>query len=154
MYTVQEKTEIERVLKAFENYIADAKNAYGHPTFEVVWLEKLKCYLYVENYNRSAKLEERHLTMLPVQSAKHLCFELVASGVIHGFYTALFGKAAVEAVDKAEYRRVYDSLTEQRLNQITEEIQQWVQPYIQALPEYAAYMQEVVQEQLKDLKKR
>ena len=92
MYTAQEKAEIERVLKAFENYIADAKNAYGHPDFEVV--------------------------------------------------------------DKAEYRRVYDSITEQQLNQITEEIQQWIQPYIQALPEYAAYMQEVVQEQLKDLKKR
>ena len=154
MYTVQEKTEIEQVLKAFENYIAAAKNAYGHPAFEVVWLEKLKCYLYVENYNSSTKLEERHLTMLPVQSAKHLCFELVASSVIHKSYIALFGTAAVEAVDKAEYRRVYDSLTEQQLNQIAEEIQQWVQPYIQALPEYAAYMQEVVQEQLKDLKKR
>ena len=59
-----------------------------------------------------------------------------------------------EIVDKAEYRRDYDSITEQQLNQITEEIQQWIQPYIQALPEYAAYMQEVVQEQLKDLQKR
>ena len=56
--------------------------------------------------------------------------------------------------EKTEYRRVYDSITEQQLNQITEEIQQWIQPYIQALPEYAAYMQEVVQEQLKDLQKR
>ena len=58
------------------------------------------------------------------------------------------------AQEKTEYRRVYDSITEQQLNQITEEIQQWIQPYIQALPEYAAYMQEVVQEQLKDLQKR
>ena len=49
MYTVQEKMEIERVLSAFAEYIADAENAYGNPTFEIVWLEKLQCYLYVEN---------------------------------------------------------------------------------------------------------
>ena len=58
------------------------------------------------------------------------------------------------AQEKTEYRRVYDSITEQQLNQITEEIQQWIQPYIQALPEYAVYIQEVVQEQLKNLQKR
>ena len=152
MYTVQEKREIERVLSAFAEYIADAENAYGNPAFEIVWLEKLQCYLYVENYNSSRKLEEKHLTMLPVESAKHLCMELVVSRVIYMFHTALFGTAVVETIAKAEYYRIFNSITEAQMNQIRDEVQQWLYPYMQALPEYAAYLQQTAMEQLEDLR--
>ena len=59
----------------------------------------------------------------------------------------------METVPKAEYQRIYNSLTEQKMKQITETVQQWVQPYIQALPEYEAYILESVYDQLESLKK-
>ena len=53
MYPPEEKTEIERVLAAFQPYIKTARNEYGQPACDVVWLERLQCYLYTTNYSRS-----------------------------------------------------------------------------------------------------
>ena len=110
MYTPEEKQKIEQLRTAFDEYLRHAVNAYGQPGCELIWLERLQCYMLVLNYNTTAVIQEKNLLALPIQSAEELFAELVSSMIQDAKYyfaelqneqitEALWGKAEKEILE-------------------------------------------------------
>ncbi|MBQ2015298.1 MAG: hypothetical protein II218_07565 [Peptococcaceae bacterium] len=141
MYPPEEKTEIERVLAAFQPYIKTARNEYGQPACDVVWLERLQCYLYTTNYSRSEKVTDTDLNIFPVESAKGLYWDIMFDIVQKEYHRYNFQNMRLEQIEK------------ELLKQAETEITIAVEPYLEALPEYRETGIEIIKEYTKIYRK-
>ena len=122
MYTPEEKQKIEQLRTVFDEYLRHAVNAYGQPGCELIWLERLQCYLLVLNYNTTAVIQEKNLLAIPIQSAEELFAELVSSMIQDAKYYF------------AELQN--EQITEALWGKIEEEILEYLSTCLEALPEY------------------
>ena len=124
MYTPEEQQKIEQVITVFREYWQKAANAYGQPLCDIVWLENMQCYVLMLNYSMTAKVNEKDLFAIPIQTAEELFTEL-----IHELVHEIYSKYNLEELQKEE-------VTEDLLGKVRNEITENLSAYIQALPEY------------------
>ena len=122
MYTPEEKQKIEQLRTVFDEYLRHAVNAYGQPGCELIWLERLQCYMLVLNYNTTAVIQEKNLLAIPIQSAEELFAELVSSMIQDAKY--YFAELQNEQITKALWGKVEDGILE------------YLSTCLEALPEY------------------
>jgi len=122
MYTPEEKQKIEQLRTAFDEYLRHAVNAYGQPGCELIWLERLQCYMLVLNYNTTAVIQEKNLLALPIQSAEELFAELVSSMIQDAKY--YFAELQNEQITEALWGKA------------EKEILEYLSACLEALPEY------------------
>lgn len=134
MYTSEEKAKIERIITAFQQHIAAACNEYGQPACEIVWLEQLQCYLYVNNYSSTDRITGVDLGVSPVESAKELYWEIMFDIVQKEYHQYNF----------QNMRR--EQITKEMLEQAEKEITIAVEPYLTVLPEYRETGIEIIEE--------
>ena len=77
MYTNTEKQKIEQVIAVFQDYIHTAQNVYGQPSCEIIWSDKMKCYVLLLNYSMTETINEKDLFSIPIHSAEELYAELI-----------------------------------------------------------------------------
>ena len=122
MYTLEEKQKIEQLRTVFDEYLRHAVNAYGQPGCELIWLERLQCYMLVLNYNTTAVIQEKNLLAIPIQSAEELFAELVSSMIQDAKY--YFTEPQNEQITEALWGKVEDGILE------------YLSTCLEALPEY------------------
>ena len=122
MYTPEEKQKIEQLRTAFDEYLRHAVNAYGQPGCELIWLERLQCYMLVLNYNTTAVIQEKNLLALPIQSAEELFVEVVSSMIQDAKY--YFAELQNEQITEALWGKA------------EKEILEYLSTCLEALPEY------------------
>ena len=122
MYTPEEKQKIEQLRTVFDEYLRHAVNAYGQPGCELIWLERLQCYILVLNYNTTAVIQEKNLLAIPIQSAEELFAELVSSMIQDAKY--YFAELQNEQITEALWGKVEDGILE------------YLSTCLEALPEY------------------
>ena len=122
MYTPKEKQKIEQLRTVFDEYLRHAVNAYGQPGCELIWLERLQCYMLVLNYNTTAVIQEKNLLAIPIQSAEELFAELVSSMIQDAKY--YFTELQNEQITEALWGKVEDGILE------------YLSTCLEALPEY------------------
>jgi len=122
MYTPEEKQKIEQLRTAFDEYLRHAVNAYGQPGCELIWLERLQCYMLVLNYNTTAVIQEKNLLAIPIQSAEELFAELVSSMIQDAKY--YFAELQNEQITEALWGKIEDGILE------------YLSTCLEALPEY------------------
>ena len=122
MYTPEEKQKIEQLRTVFDEYLRHAVNAYGQPGCELIWLERLQCYMLVLNYNTTAVIQEKNLLALPIQSAEELFVEVVSSMIQDAKYYF------------AELQN--EQITEVLWGKAEKEILEYLSACLEALPEY------------------
>ena len=124
MYTPEEKQNIEQVMTVFQDYWQNAANAYTQPLCEILWLDRMQCYVLLLNYSMTDTISEKDLFAIPIQSAEELFTELVDE-LAHTVYT------------QYHLAELSDSeITEALLGKAQEEIMDNLNPYLQALPQY------------------
>lgn len=141
MYTPEEKVKIERVLAAFQTYIDTAYNMNGQPACDIVWLERLQCYLFVTNYSNSEKVTDIDLNIFPMESAEDLYWSVMFDIVQNEYHRYNFHNIRP------------GQITEEMLKQAEKEIIIAVEPYLAALPEYRDTGMEIIQEYKKMYRK-
>ena len=124
MYTPEEKQNIEQVITVFHDYWQHAANAYAQPLCEILWLERMQCYVLLLNYSMTETINEKDLFAIPIQSAEELFTELVDE-LAHEIYS----KYHLSELPKTE-------ITKALLGKLQEEIMDNLNPYLQALPQY------------------
>ncbi|MBO5366587.1 MAG: hypothetical protein J6A39_08215 [Peptococcaceae bacterium] len=122
MYTPEEKQKIEQLRTVFDEYLRHAVNAYGQPGCELIWLERLQCYMLVLNYNTTAVIQEKNLLAIPIQSAEELFAELVSSMIQDAKY--YFTEPQNEQITEALWGKIEDGILE------------YLNTCLEALPEY------------------
>ena len=122
MYTPEEKQKIEQLRTVFDEYLRHAVNAYGQPGCELIWLERLQCYILVLNYNTTAVIQEKNLLAIPIQSAEELFAELVSSMIQDAKY--YFAELQKEQITEALWGKIEDGILE------------YLSTCLEALPEY------------------
>ena len=122
MYTPEEKQKIEQLRTVFDEYLRHAVNAYGQPGCELIWLERLQCYILVLNYNTTAVIQEKNLLAIPIQSAEELFAELVSSMIQDAKY--YFAELQNEQITEALWGKA------------EKEILEYLSACLEALPEY------------------
>ena len=122
MYTPEEKQKIEQLRTVFDEYLRHAVNAYGQPGCELIWLERLQCYMLVLNYNTTAVIQEKNLLAIPIQSAEELFAELVSSMIQDVKY--YFAELQNEQITEALWGKIEDGILE------------YLSTCLEALPEY------------------
>ena len=122
MYTPEEKQKIEQLRTAFDEYLRHAVNAYGQPGCELIWLERLQCYMLVLNYNTTAVIQEKNLLAIPIQSAEELFAELVSSMIQDAKY--YFAELQNEQITEALWGKIEDGILE------------YLSTCLEVLPEY------------------
>ncbi|MBO5140212.1 MAG: hypothetical protein J6J59_02670 [Peptococcaceae bacterium] len=122
MYTPEEKQKIEQLRTVFDEYLRHAVNAYGQPGCELIWLERLQCYMLVLNYNTTAVIQEKNLLAIPIQSAEELFAELVSSMIQDAKY--YFTEPQNEQITEALWGKVEDGILE------------YLSTCLEVLPEY------------------
>ena len=122
MYTPEEKQKIEQLRTVFDEYLRHAVNAYGQPGCELIWLERLQCYMLVLNYNTTAVIQEKNLLAIPIQSAEELFAELVSSMIQDAKY--YFAELQNEQITEALWGKA------------EKEILEYLSACLEALPEY------------------
>ena len=124
MYTNAEKQKIEQVIAVFQDYIHNAQNVYGQPSCEIIWSEKMKCYVLLLNYSMTETINEKDLFAIPIQSAEELYADLIYE-LIHEVY-AKYNFAELQP----------EEISDETMHQAQTEIVEHLTPYLQALPEY------------------
>ena len=122
MYTPEEKQKIEQLRTVFDEYLRHAVNAYEQPGCELIWLERLQCYMLVLNYNTTAFIQEKNLLAIPIQSAEELFAELVSSMIQDAKY--YFAELQNEQITEALWGKIEDGILE------------YLSTCLEALPEY------------------
>lgn len=141
MYTTEEKKEIDRILSAFQDYIDHGKNVYQQPDCEVVWLDKLQCYLYVTNTNETDEINQKNLDIVVVDSAETLCWEFVFD-IVYVVYDIYLSQDLP-----------WKNITEELVEQMKKDMLKQLQPYLEQLPEYQELAMDVIAERIEQYKK-
>ena len=124
MYTNAEKQKIEQVIAVFQDYIHTAQNVYGQPSCEIIWSDKMKCYVLLLNYNMTETINEKDLFAIPIHSAEEL-------------YAELIYELAHEVYAKYNFAELHpEEISAETMQQAQTEIVEYLAPYLQALPEY------------------
>ena len=124
MYTNAEKQKIEQVIAVFQDYIHTARNLYGQPSCEIVWLDRMQCYVLLLNYSMTKTINEKDLFAIPIQSAEEL-------------YAKLIYELAHEVYAKYNFAELHpEDISDETMQQAQTEIVEHLTPYLQALPEY------------------
>lgn len=124
MYTNAEKQKIEQVIAVFQDYVHTAQNVYGQPSCEIIWSDKMKCYVLLLNYSMTETINEKDLFSIPIHSAEELYAELIYE-LAHKVY-AKYNFAELQP----------EEISEETMQQAQTEIVEHLTPYLQALPEY------------------
>ncbi len=124
MYTNAEKQKIEQVIAVFQDYIHTAQNVYGQPSCEIMWVNKMQCYVLLLNYSMTETINEKDLFAIPIQSAEEL-------------YADLIYELAHEVYAKYNFAELQpEEISDETMHQAQTEIVEHLTPYLQALPEY------------------
>ena len=124
MYTNAEKQKIEQVIAVFQEYIHTAQNVYGQPSCEIIWSDKMKCYVLLLNYSMTETINEKDMFAIPIHSAEEL-------------YAELIYELAYEIYAKYNFAELQpEEISEETMHQAQTEIVEHLTPYLQALPEY------------------
>ena len=135
MYTNAEKQKIEQVIAVFQDYIHTAQNLYGQPSCEIIWSDKIECYVLLLNYSMTETINEKDLFAIPIHSAEELYAELIYE-LAHEIY-AKYNFAELQP----------EEISEEAMQQAQTKIVEYLAPYLQALPEYQELaMQKVIDE--------
>lgn len=135
MYTNAEKQKIEQVIAVFQEYIHTAQNVYGQPSCEIIWSDKIECYVLLLNYSMTETINEKDLFAIPIHSAEELYAELIYE-LAHEIY-AKYNFAELQP----------EEISEETMHHAQTEIVEYLAPYLQALPEYQELaMQKVIDE--------
>ena len=124
MYTNAEKQKIEQVIAVFQDYIHNAQNVYGQPSCEIIWSDKMKCYVLLLNYSMTETINEKDLFSIPIYSAEEL-------------YAELIYELAHEIYAKYNFAELHpEEISAETMHHAQTEIVEYLAPYLQALPEY------------------
>ena len=124
MYTNTEKQKIEQVIAVFQDYIHNAQNLYGQTSCEIIWSDKMKCYVLLLNYSMTETINEKDLFAIPIHSAEELYAELIYE-LAHKVYA------------KYNFAELHpEEISAETMHQAQTEIVEYLAPYLQALPEY------------------
>ena len=132
MYTNAEKQKIEQVIDVFQDYIHTAQNLYGQPSCEIIWLDKIECYVLLLNYSMTETINEKDLFSIPIYSAEELYAELIYE-LAHKVY-AKYNFSELQP----------EEISEETMQQAQTEIVEHLTPYLQALPEYQALAMQTI----------
>ena len=132
MYTNAEKQKIEQVIAVFQDYIHTAQNVYGQPSCEIIWSDKMKCYVFLLNYSMTETISEKDLFSIPIHSAEEL-------------YAELIYELAHEVYAKYNFAELHpEEILDETMQQAQTEIVEYLAPYSQALPEYQALAMQTI----------